>query len=432
MTKRLRPVAAVVTGLLLGVSGCGGGGSSAGPAATGTPPAEGPRPKTPEPTPAPTTTAASGTPTGTPAAPPTTADAARGPVPANPAASGQPAAGRLAGQPFTPNAVEVEGNKLVFRQGKDVIPDLEVELIFDGDSLPDAGLKVVIRPGEPPVGGAVPLVHVGVRAGEGVPKITPYTDKYTLTLELGKKDRGKVPGKIDLTLPDPEKSHLAGTFEAAVVRGLNDPPGPGDVPYITGTVAHQGKPDQMLVVGYVGVTAAGQDVTDVVGANVKGAGAVRSVDQQPRVATLFPAKTPAAFDFVRLPPGRYLVAARLADGPSTWTWVEVKPGGTPSVALTLDPARIGTVEVKVPAGAKEQIQLLPADAGTEDKELKFLNGANFLLRYIAEPKDGTATVRNVAPGKYEVKGWFGGKPHTATVEVAAGKTAAVELKPAGK
>jgi hypothetical protein len=42
-------------------------------------------------------------------------------------------------------------------------------------------------------------------------------------------------------LPDAEKSYLAGTFVAEVVRGMTDPPRPEDAPYIAGTVAHKGR-----------------------------------------------------------------------------------------------------------------------------------------------------------------------------------------------
>src|SRR5437764_1061112 len=78
-------------------------------------------------------------------------------------------------------------------------------------------------------------------------------------------EKGAVAGKVYLCLPDAEKSYLAGTFTAAVGRGLTDPPRPDDVPYITGTVTHRGERDQLLMVGYAGVTTDGKVVSEGVG-----------------------------------------------------------------------------------------------------------------------------------------------------------------------
>src|SRR5262245_65433827 len=38
--------------------------------------------------------------------------------------------GRLAGKTFTPDRVELEGDRLTFRQGKDFFPDLSIEIFF--------------------------------------------------------------------------------------------------------------------------------------------------------------------------------------------------------------------------------------------------------------------------------------------------------------
>jgi hypothetical protein len=342
-----------------------------------------------------------------------------------------PVSGRLAGKPFTPDRVELEGNKLTFRQGKDFFADLAVEVQLPGDKLPAPGAKVVVTPKQSWTEGNLPQLTTGVRTGDGLPKMEFVNDKYALTLELGKKDQGKVPGKVYLALPDAQKSYLAGAFTAEVVRGLTDPAGPDDAPYIRGTVAHPGAKGQMLWVSYTGLTADGKVVSDGVGSQTDG-GAARSMTNKPRAATLNPGKNPAAFDFTKLPPGRYLVAARLKDGPSAWAWVEVKPGGTPSAELKLDPAKVGTVEVKLPAGAKERVVLTPADPDAEKAGLEYVNSVSFVLDYSAEPKDGKATIPNVAPGAYTVRFWSGGKEHNTTVTVEPGKTAAAEIKPAAK
>src|SRR5687767_5867756 len=46
--------------------------------------------------------------------------------PAKHAIPNAPASGRLRGKPFTPDRVELEGNKLAIRQGKDFFADLEI------------------------------------------------------------------------------------------------------------------------------------------------------------------------------------------------------------------------------------------------------------------------------------------------------------------
>ena len=95
--------------------------------------------------------------------------------------------------------------------------------------------------------------------------------------------------------------------------------------------------EQTVTVGYVGLTADGKVVSEAVGGTAVGGGAARSMSEKPRAATINTQPNPAAFDFVRLPPGRYLVAARLQPGgPSAWAWVEVK---AQTAFAALSPAR---------------------------------------------------------------------------------------------
>jgi hypothetical protein len=55
--------------------------------------------------------------------------------------------------------------------------------------------------------------------GQSVPSEQKFTDKYSMMLEFGQEKDKKLPGKIQLNLPDETKSHVAGTFEADI-RGF--------------------------------------------------------------------------------------------------------------------------------------------------------------------------------------------------------------------
>jgi hypothetical protein len=115
------------------------------------------------------------------------------------------------------------------------LPRLE----FAGD--PAAGAQPKVVGWEPPV----------VRLGQ--PK------GCSLTLELGKRANGKVPGKVYLALPTIQtKAHpelrdfLAGTFEAESLRQPDDPPGSDDRPFVKGNVTVRGaSPGATVVAGYV-------------------------------------------------------------------------------------------------------------------------------------------------------------------------------------
>jgi hypothetical protein len=353
--------------------------------------------------------------------------------PAKHAIPDRPAAGRLGGKPFTPT-VALEGDHLTFRQGKDFFADLAVELDVPEKAAKGDALKLTVAPTQE-WGPNVPVLQVSVRKDGNAPfpETKFVNEKYALTLEIGKREKGKVAGKIYLCLPDADKSYLAGTFEAAWGRGPLDPPGPDDVPYLQGTVALSGKADEMVTVGYAGLAADGAVVTDGVGTKPAddGSGWARSGTFKPRLGTLRFDKGVPKFDFSRLPPGRYVVYARQRNGPAAWRRVEVKADSTLTVDLALDPKAVGTVELKVPAAIKGAVRLVPAGLADDPDGLLATN-LGFALDYRAEPKDGKATIPNVPPGKYHVLSESGSLTPLGTVEVAAGKTATVELKPAGK
>lgn len=129
-----------------------------------------------------------------------------------------PVQGSLNQASFRPDTIEIESGVLTLRQG-------------DGPLATEVKVFLYTKPWEVPAGRSFKLLntssdsnapHVRVRspeAGQNVPRQREYTEKYTLLLELGQEKDKKLPGKIFLTLPDDDKSQVAGTFEAEI-RGF--------------------------------------------------------------------------------------------------------------------------------------------------------------------------------------------------------------------
>jgi hypothetical protein len=337
-----------------------------------------------------------------------------------------PAAGVLRGKPFAPDRVELEGHRLTFRQGKDFFADLELVVAINEKVKLGDGAKIVVRPNQRWTD-RIPSLTTAVRGEKGLPDVKFITDDYAMTLELGKPEKGKTAGSIYICLPDSSRSYLAGTFVAARKRGLNEPPGAEEVPFIQGTLSPPAKKDESVTIGYVGRTAAGEVISDSCGSSAfdSGGGAVRSGSFAPRAATLRFEKFVPHFDFDHLPPGRYLVFARVKDGALAWTWAEVAAGGRVTTDLKLDGTGPGTVEVAVPPRTRT-VRLVPADLGVPAPDEKFLGRLEFSLDLAGEVKDGVATIANVPAGRYQVRS---GDLRTG-VEVTAGRTAKVELKAA--
>lgn len=337
-----------------------------------------------------------------------------------------PVSGRLKGKAFTPDRVELEGNKLSLRAGGDFFPDQEISLTLKGDSVPAEGLKLVVKSSQKWTDDqSPPMMQVAFKKpNSNLPETQFVNDGYALTLELGKPEKGKVPGKIFISLADPEKSYLAGTFTAQRKRGLSDAPGDESVPFIQGSVSPPLKEDQSVKVGYAGFVG-GQVVSDMSGMRVPddGRGSVRSTTFAPREATLRFEKFTPKFDFTNLPPGRYLLYVAVEDGPAAWEWVDVKDGARVTKDLKFDEGNLGTVEVKL-AETRQKVRLVPTDFGSPPPPDALLSQLAFSLERRAEVKDGVATFARVPEGKYRVE--EGGR--RVEVEVIRGKTATVELK----
>lgn len=151
-----------------------------------------------------------------PASAPATDKVAAKPVaPAIPAA---PAKGQIHGKPFTVENSYIESGMLTLRLGKDAAADLEVRVMLPGSpwETPAGKNFKVTEAG----GAAVPqIVLAWKEAGQSTPSEQKFTDKYSMVLEFGQEKDKKIPGKIQLNLPDETKSNVAGTFEADI-RGF--------------------------------------------------------------------------------------------------------------------------------------------------------------------------------------------------------------------
>ncbi|MEW6330379.1 MAG: hypothetical protein AB1560_02860 [Pseudomonadota bacterium] len=160
---------------------------------------------------APTTPAVARKPVPPPAAP----DAAK---PAEPGIPAAPAKGQVHGKPFTVENSHIENGVLTLRLGKDVTADLEVKVMLPGSpwETPAGKNFKVMEAG----GAGTPQVLLAWKEdGQSVPSEQKFTDKYSMLLEFGQEKDRKLPGKIQLNLPDETKSHVAGTFEADI-RGF--------------------------------------------------------------------------------------------------------------------------------------------------------------------------------------------------------------------
>ena len=349
-----------------------------------------------------------------------------------------PVKGSIAGVEVTPE-VQVEGAELTFR------------VLKAGTPIPERSLKLNLAPrlvaGQPPppVLDRKWAVKFDGEPGPNAPEIwrevagkNPhvYPSGYALTLELGPRKAGKVAGKIYLSLSDDEKTFLAGTFEAAYTRPHTEKPGPDDAPYVAGEVTVIGaKPDAEVRVGYCGFLPDGQFATRelAIAIDPKSAELAQWTRDETGKSTLVAGDgkaRPFRYEHTKLAPGRYLISAAVVGGPAVWKWVEVPAGGTLAENLTLDATKTGGVEVSVPADVKGKVHLAPADdpARPPLPADLFTAVAFQSVRQDADIAGGKALVKNLAPGKYEVRAG----DLRGFVDVTAGKTAEFALTPPKK
>jgi hypothetical protein len=423
-------------GLALGLSFAVGCGSNSQPPL--------PDVKLDEATPAaPTTPAPAPTPTPTPSdpiSPPPKIDAPKSGWELDQSKHAIPSApvqGSISGVAVTP-AVQIEGSELIFRAFRAGAPIVERSVKLDLAPMLVAGRPVprllergwAVKLGDEP-GPAVPEVWCEVAGRD--PQV--YPAGYALTLELGPRKDGKVAGKIYLALADTDRTFLAGTFEAVYVRAHTERPGPDDAPYIGGEVTVTGAKDGAEVrVSYVAFCGAQVHFKELQilfdKAPEQLARWTRDEVDKPRVSKLVAGdggSRPFRYEHVKLTPGRYLISAAVVGGPAVWKWVDLPAGGTLMENLVLDASKTGGVEVSVPAGTTGKVYLAPADDPTRSELALdlFVAVAFQAVRQDTDIVSGKALVKNLAPGKYEVRaGELRG-----TVDIVAGKTAELVLVP---
>jgi hypothetical protein len=342
-----------------------------------------------------------------------------------------PVAGKVAGIEMTP-AVQLEGADLIFRSEKAGTPVVRLNL----------APMLVAGQAIPPVFGREWKVKIDAEQGPNVPHVwldLPGANSYfsptgyALTLALGQRKDGKVPGRVCLCLPDEQKTVLAGTFEAAYSRAYTDRPGADEVPYIGGEVAVTGaKPSDEVRVSYVAFTSAGVHFKDMklVFAPPPTMLVLFERDESSTFVRGMLNGEPFRYEHVKLAPGRYLVSAGVTGGPAVWKWVDVAAGGALTENFAVDAARTGGVEVSTPPDVKGKVFAAPADDPTQPAlDANVFNAVSMhVVRQDCDVLSGKALLKNLAPGKYEVRvGDLRG-----TVEVVAGKTAELTLAPPKK
>jgi hypothetical protein len=126
-----------------------------------------------------------------------------------------PAKGQIHGKPFVVEGSYIENGVLTLNLGKDAQADLNVRImLFTPAWEVPAGKHFKFTNAS---GVGLPQVVVSWNeAGQEASREQKFTDKYSLQLEFGSEKNGKLPGKINLTLPDEVKSSIAGTFEADI------------------------------------------------------------------------------------------------------------------------------------------------------------------------------------------------------------------------
>jgi hypothetical protein len=425
--RTMRIVSAFSLAVMIGLAlGCGGKPDA--------PPADSKQEPSPSPTPGVTPTPPANPDTNTPAIPPTSIPATWELDPAKHIVPAGAVTGKVRGEAVTLN-VQAEKDSLRFIMNKGGQAVTVVEIHLSDPEKSTEGLSAVVKPDQKP---GLDVPNVIVRNPANVteePKI--HKNEYALTLNLGKRDKGKLDGKIYLSLKDDQKSYIAGTFTADWIRPTTELPGPDDAPFIHGKLTITGATDPNVWFGFVRVEPhdpAMPTAIDVIGTELKpGASSVRTDNLRP-LALLVPGanglKDPARYELTKLEPGRYWVFATVKGGPAAWKWVDVTPSTQLAFDFAIDATKFGSLDVAAP-GTAEFVAVLPApEAGKPWPEGVVSSAASIVDLYVntaANKPDPAKPLMlkfpRLAPGKYEV--WSGDSK--VDVEIKLNETAKVEL-----
>ena len=338
----------------------------------------------------------------------------------------QPVAGRLMKDAFKPEVILL-GNILTFQVVDKDNNRTDVEIKLPAKVATDAATGARLRIAKETTPSAeVPEVTVTL-PGKANAVQYPHPAGYALSLELTKKDRGQVAGKIYLVLPEmgdrkdeneeKQKNYFAGTFNTQWQRTSEMLPDADDVPYVQGKLVVEGKKDPAVKVGCVGIFPGGIGVESV---ETSLSGTASSSHLGAAAIIVEPGKTGAGrYELTHLMPGRYFLYAMLPNGPAVGQWLTVEEASKETKDLTIKDGPTGSLEVTVPADTKEKVNLVPAN------ESLTAGVASAIALGLGTGKDsveGKVKFESLAPGTYEV--WTTAK--IGSIEVKAGETAKLD------
>lgn len=136
-------------------------------------------------------------------------------------------AGSLHGSGFQCERVVLQGGNLSFRQGKHWPPDLGLTVLLFAQQAEDlSGKTVEVSPDRTP---PLPRLILRWKDEQQQGAKEEFLSGYALKLTFGPVANGRIPGQIYVSLPDEQKSFLAGTF-AAEIRKPAPPKNPKPKP----------------------------------------------------------------------------------------------------------------------------------------------------------------------------------------------------------
>ena len=124
------------------------------------------------------------------------------------------ASGDLHGSGFVCERATLQGGNLTLRQGRTWPPDLGVSVLLfakQGEEL--SGKTLEVSPDRVP---PLPKVILRWKDEQDQARTRNFTSGYALKMIFGEAVNARMTGKIFLSLPDDEKSVVAGTFDAEI------------------------------------------------------------------------------------------------------------------------------------------------------------------------------------------------------------------------
>jgi len=133
-------------------------------------------------------------------------------------------AGGVHGSGFVCERATLRGGHLTLRQGRSWPPDLGITVLLfarQGEEL--SGKIVEVGPDRAP---PLPRVVLRWKDEQEQARTRNFASGYALKMIFGEAANARMPGKIFLSLPDNEKSVVAGTFDAEISRAPPPTPRP--------------------------------------------------------------------------------------------------------------------------------------------------------------------------------------------------------------